>query len=33
MPLSAQLIANKTNYKFKEKEIRDVVAKLGEAIK
>lgn len=33
MPLSAQLIANKTNYKFKEKEIREVVAKLGEAIK
>jgi len=33
MPLSAQLIANKTNYKFKEKEIREVVAKLKEAIK
>ena len=33
MPLSAQLIANKTNYKFKEKEIREVVSKLKEAIK
>lgn len=32
MPLSAQLIANKTNYKFKEGEIREVVAKLREAI-
>ena len=32
MSLSAQLIANKTNYKFKEGEIREVVAKLREAI-
>ena len=33
MPLSAQLIANKTSYKFKENDIRDVLSKLKEAIK
>lgn len=33
LPISARLIANKANYKFKENEIQSVVRKLAQAVK
>lgn len=33
LPISARLIANKANYKFKENEIQAVVCKLAQAVK